>query len=759
VEQQIPVKASRLFLRKAYRSFGRSWKLFRQSRLGIAGLSMILAFAVMAIFAPLVAPFSEDFLAPDQDVFELGVYTLNYTSESEFRRPVVGPMISSYVTISGAGTWIVVAQSSGTVNLTFTRLPQANATPFEAAGNMSFELRIQDLGLQPPLSDILFLVPGATQAGALGSLVQNGLLAFVANTTFAVIDPFKEEIVYQASVGFEPTWVVQDPISAGELPEIPSQKRTRVGAIAVDVGPFRYIAVANETRLEAFQIEYVYTGLPVRGKAIFNATVPEGIAAEPFPYSRPGKDIIPGYYVPSADGKLQIYNVTGELRTVLNVTLDGEPAQVTAPLGFARGDFPIVLTLPVRSATQAGVLYLAPAEEDPGFRPDRIAREFVINRSDAVIEARPDLAPAGEVHVVANFAGGAPAARVYRLDVNATEVIGFFGDMDEPARELYVVATVSRVIVLGQSGRVYSVSTILGQENRTGVVPFFEGTPNVRWIVNVGSLVGTRYGALSAQEVYGLFFDAGDGVLTLHQFTGTTRAPLPPGTYPSGNTYWFGTDNLGHDILTQLIFGSRVALLVGVLAAFFAVFVGTFVGLVSGYTGGVVDAFLMRLTDIVLVLPGLAIILIMVAILGPNVFNIILIIAILGWPGIARVIRAQTLSLKERPFVDAARVAGASDFRIMFRHIAPNVVPFTFLYMTLAVAGAILTEAALSFLGLGDPRVATWGTMLSTVQTSGSLAAWWWVLPPGLSITLISLGFYLVGRAADEIVNPRLRRR
>src|SRR3989442_10504507 len=137
-----------------------------------------------------------------------------------------------------------------------------------------------------------------------------------------------------------------------------------------------------------------------------------------------------------------------------------------------------------------------------------------------------------------------------------------------------------------------------------------------------------------------------------------------------------------------------------------------------------------------------------------------MVLSLLGWPGIARVIRAQVLTLKERPFVDAARVSGASDLRLIFLHIAPNVLPFSFLYMSLAVAGAIITEAALSFLGLGDATVVSWGGILSNVLTqSGALADWWWLLPPRLSITLLSLRFYLPGRRFVEIIHPPLPRR
>ena len=232
-----------------------------------------------------------------------------------------------------------------------------------------------------------------------------------------------------------------------------------------------------------------------------------------------------------------------------------------------------------------------------------------------------------------------------------------------------------------------------------------------------------------------------------------------PGRYASGNYYILGTDARGRDIFSQLLWGSRIALLVGFASAFFTISIGVIIGLVAGYLGGRVESILMRFTDVILVIPGLPLVIILAAVLGAGIGNIILVIAIVGWPGVARVIRAEVLSLKERPFIDSARVTGASNVRIMFRHIAPNVAPLAFLYMTFAVSGAILTEAALSFIGLGDVNTISWGIMLQDVSQSKALTAWWWLLPPGLAITLISLAFFLVGRAFDEIVNPRLRKR
>jgi len=243
---------------------------------------------------------------------------------------------------------------------------------------------------------------------------------------------------------------------------------------------------------------------------------------------------------------------------------------------------------------------------------------------------------------------------------------------------------------------------------------------------------------------------------------GRVITPLPPTwVTPSatGTTYLLGTDAQGHDILAQTILGSRIALLVGFLSAFFSIFIGVIFGLVSGYYGGAIDAILMRFTDVILVIPSLPLLITLAAILNPSIWNIILIISLVGWGGVARIIRAEVLSLKERPFIDAARVTGASKFRIMFKHIAPNVLPLGLLYMTFAVSGAILFEAALSFIGLGDPSTMTWGMMLNYVQHSNALTNWWWLLPPGICITLVCMSFFLLGRAFDEIVNPRLRRR
>jgi len=205
--------------------------------------------------------------------------------------------------------------------------------------------------------------------------------------------------------------------------------------------------------------------------------------------------------------------------------------------------------------------------------------------------------------------------------------------------------------------------------------------------------------------------------------------------------HWLGTDFMGRDLFSQLLAGARVAFMVGVSAAFMSIFLGTLIGMIAGYMGKAIDTCLMRLADMIMVMPTLLVVLILAALFGQlNIWTIVLIIALFRWPGVSRVIRAQTLSLKQRPFIEAAKVAGASHLRIVFRHIMPNVLPLSFLYMTFRVTSAITIEASLAFLGFGDPGTVSWGMMLQWVWKTGHMfKAPYWLLPPGICISLITL--------------------
>jgi peptide/nickel transport system permease protein len=239
--------------------------------------------------------------------------------------------------------------------------------------------------------------------------------------------------------------------------------------------------------------------------------------------------------------------------------------------------------------------------------------------------------------------------------------------------------------------------------------------------------------------------------------TGTAEDILLP---PDRN-HWLGTDEVGRDIFSLVLYGTRISLLIGFSCAFLSIIIGSILGLTSGYFGGWVDDLIMRITDLFVVIPRLPLVLITVAVVGPSIFNTIFVIGILIWAGTARIIRVQTLSLKERLFVERARSIGAGHLHMVARHILPNVMPMIFANTVLVVATSIYLESTVSFLGLGDPTHISWGMILhyAFVGAAMTYGAYWYVIPPGAMIVLAVLAFTMCGYALDEVLNPRLRRR
>jgi peptide/nickel transport system permease protein len=234
-----------------------------------------------------------------------------------------------------------------------------------------------------------------------------------------------------------------------------------------------------------------------------------------------------------------------------------------------------------------------------------------------------------------------------------------------------------------------------------------------------------------------------------------------PSLAPPSTQYPLGTDDLGRSVLTLTIWGARISLLVGLVATVITMIIGSVVGILAGFRGGWLDVVLMRLTDWFLVLPWLALAIVLASILGQSLEIIILVIGITSWPSTARVVRSQTLTVKERPYIERARALGASDWHLITRHILPNVFPVIFANTVLIVAIAILSETTLSFLGLGDPLHISWGTIIEFAFNAGasSIGAWWWLVAPGVSIIAVVLAFTMCGYAMDEVLNPRLRQR
>jgi peptide/nickel transport system permease protein len=226
---------------------------------------------------------------------------------------------------------------------------------------------------------------------------------------------------------------------------------------------------------------------------------------------------------------------------------------------------------------------------------------------------------------------------------------------------------------------------------------------------------------------------------------------------PPSAEHWLGTDQVGRDVFARLIYGSRVSMLVGIGAVLILTSIGTILGAISGYFGGWVDILLMRLTDVFMSFPGLMLILVVVSILGPSLWNIIWILGLLGWPSVARLVRGSVLSLKHVDFVKSGIVLGLSTPRILFQHILPNAIAPILVHATFGIAAAIIVEASLSFLGMGvQPPTASWGNMLTDAQSLTVLTSqpWLWV-PPGVMIVLVVLGINFIGDGLRDALDPK----
>ena len=269
------------------------------------------------------------------------------------------------------------------------------------------------------------------------------------------------------------------------------------------------------------------------------------------------------------------------------------------------------------------------------------------------------------------------------------------------------------------------------------------------FLVLVAALVAVFAPVLTDYDPSEIIRDANDRALTF----------APPSVHKP-----LGTDDAGHDIWSQLIYGARISLMVGFLAGFIAMFVGSALGIAAGYFGGKIDTLIMRVTDVLLVIPDLPLMLVLVATIRQMELKIsplavlIVVIGLLYWTSTARLIRSQTLTIKERQFVARARAIGAGHWHIIRKHILPQLMPLIVANTVLILSTAILIESGLAFLGLGDPTKPSWGTMLNFAFDRNAISngAWWFYLPPGIAILWVSLGCILLGNVLEEMLNPRL---
>ncbi|MCX6013803.1 MAG: ABC transporter permease [Chloroflexi bacterium] len=230
--------------------------------------------------------------------------------------------------------------------------------------------------------------------------------------------------------------------------------------------------------------------------------------------------------------------------------------------------------------------------------------------------------------------------------------------------------------------------------------------------------------------------------------------------FPPSRQHLLGTSSAGQDLFSYIFYAGRMSLFLGIVIALITSITGTIIGLIAGYFGGLIDEFLMRFADILIILPGLPLLIILAEILGPGIPTIIFVISITGWTGMAREIRALTLSLKQYSYIESTKALGASDIHVIFSHILPNVMGIVFSHFVMSVISIILLETGLSFLGFGDPMRPTWGQMLNAAQMNGAFlrGAWWWWFPPGLCITMLCCSMGFIAMTLNDHFVLRLRR-
>lgn len=329
--------------------------------------------------------------------------------------------------------------------------------------------------------------------------------------------------------------------------------------------------------------------------------------------------------------------------------------------------------------------------------------------------------------------------------------------LDEHLTMVIVLAVVAGVLIpIGYIfiGRARAGEPLLSEAEREKMRMAFE-----RWGKVMRQLMHSPMGAIGVTI---LVFFLGMAIVG-PMVSGDVKTIREQNDYlPPSAEHPLGTDNFGIDIFSELLYGARTSIIVGVVSAIIASFLGAAVGLYSGYAGGWKDEVVMRMNDIVLSIPWLVLMIVVAALLGEiDLMGIIIIIGFTGWSFTARMVRAQVLSIKERQYVERAKAIGASDLNIIRRHIFPNTFPLVFANTILTVAVSILSEATLSFLGLRPEGEVTWGTMLSYASEASAfqIGLHWWILAPGLCIVIVVLGFTLLGYALDEILNPKLRHR
>ncbi len=736
--------------------FKQNWRLYKQNKLGIAGIIILIFFLFMAIFAPVLTDrHPTQWTAPNKDMFDAEQLWTTENWDANGPSKIYG--IPAFEKSNNPSSFYIVGEDGGDARLYWV-YPQKNTAP-----DLNY-VRLEGKGTSMPQvypekgdTDESFQyiwderVYVGTDAGILYRVERDN------SNKLDIVWEFdlNEKLEGNTSVSIEHTPVINEVRGETNYIRIIVTTENSVHAVKdTNLGLDDPVLVWNQTFEDVLDDT---SELILNQPDLFKTPKGEGLTGtQTVIFTTETGDMLYLY----CDNGTVIWNFNIEEVTNSDVEL----TQPIIPFDIKKGESASQFFY---TAGDDGRIYIIPSNRTIDI--DKLGVDNIADVEEDAELTTPTVRSNGNgVWIGANKGGVGTVYYIARDELTTApeeRIASWSFRLTGPVSgRIYFLDGKERVYTAAEGGNVYCL-----EASKMGT--------QLVWTVDVGG-APKNVVAMPGNMVEGALNPA---VAIIHEedrsgetiYTGGMEgweaqgaflAPLKPSWASDVNqkeSYILGTDNQGRDIFSQLVHGSRIALIVGFAAAFFAVAIGTSIGITAGYIGGTVDIILMRLVDVFLCMPGLALMIVFISVMGTSIWNIVFVIGIVGWPGIARIIRSQTLSLKQRPFVDSARVTGASKARIMFRHIAPNVLPLSLLYMTFQITGAILAEASLSYLGLGDPTTTSWGQMLySLTRGSGSTyTAWWWFLPPGLSITVLVLGFFFISRAFDEIVNPRLRER
>jgi peptide/nickel transport system permease protein len=749
--------------RANYRRLKQSWKLYKESTVGIIGLGIVLAFVVLAILTPFIAPYSQGFTAPTQDE-----YIAQRVSNISFSSPV----IASPLVIGASGTYTnyaYLATKNGMIYeynvLNHTKVWSYNTNINNAEG---FSYGFAETLALGSSTNPIYLVGDVYNSSGYISIFY---ASFIPNGNYIKKPIFLTQVKLNGVFTSNPLFnAPTDPIATSTY----FSKTNFAGSYGLQL-----YALSNSGTLYGMNLTINTKTITSNNMWVSHITnsythsffvygTPSGYTA-PLPANMPKNAPYPTQMIaiPANDGYLYNVNATNghvlwklnlgkniSANTTISTLYNNEVSHSDSSnnnVFFATPNV-YILTLSNGSIISVPIFVNYTTQNSANYIKIILTQYYPITAMEFATESNSMLIFSNLTHteymvqltLKSNYSISV-SSPVFSYTISGTSYVPAY--YDPVGNRIFIEESNGNLLNIGLNG----------------------SNSVINWVISIPSLrnyqpVLIRLLGISNKSIDEVLLVEPDGSVAAYSATGISMLALygglPPGKYPSGNYYLLGTTPHGRDVWTLFLWGTVNDLVLGLVAAALTILLSILIGITAGYIGGRTDAILMRFTDVMLSLPFLPLLIVLTFVLPQGPLTLLLALTIVSWPGIARIIRSQVLSLKERTYIDSARLSGASSTRIMFKHLAPNVMPITLLYLTFTVGGTIVSITALAFLGLVSPTFTTWGLLLYDAETAGNYAvSWWLVYPAGFAVTLLTMGFFLITRGFDGIVNPRLRRR